>query len=371
MENALKIMLKNEFTILNTPKVVVMFFLIIIITAIYVYADPPKTLWSISAFGDDNYFYQPSDIEIDLMRSMIYVVDTGSHCVFVFGYQGKFLNSFGNEGQGPGEFSRPTGLHIMENSSVAVADKGNNRIQIFDKSWNFISTINTKSIDVADLIFIQGKIYTIWSYGRSGFSLNMALKEDAQPLVNILDKKGDIIHSISISDFPETQPFLRAIKHRVCLTRSQDNKLYLPYFISSLIQVFDLEGTKLDEFERDLPFKPVEPKIVREESTRGIIRMQATLDMVTQDAKIGPEGNLFLLTNMESTSKRREKEEKDKELPPPAMRIEVIDPNTHKVIRYIDCDGGARSFAVMENNGLVYLYEDWEGELHLKCIQYK
>ena len=371
MEEALRLMLKNEFTILNTPKVVVIFFLIIFITSIYVSADPPKTLWSTSAVGDDNYFYQPSDIEIDLKRSMIYIVDTGSHCVFVFDYQGKFIKSFGNEGQGPGEFSRPTGLHIMENSSVAVADKGNNRIQIFDKAWNFVSTINTKSIDVADLIFIQDKIYTIWSYGRSGFSLNMGLKADKQPLVNVLDKKGDIIHSISVADFPETQPFLRAIKHRVCLTRSQDNKLYLPYFISNLIQVFDLEGTKLDEFERDLLYKPVEPKVVREESTGGIIRMQATLDMVTQDAKIGPDGNLFLLTNMESTSKRSEKEEKDKELPPPAMRIEVIGPDMHKVIRYIDCDSGARSFAVMDNNRLVYLYEDSEGELHLKCIQYE
>lgn len=364
-------MLKNKSLFLKTQRAVFLITSMFFVVSIYISADTTKTLWSVSAFGDKNYFYQPSDIEIDHQRSMIYIVDTGSHCVFVFDYQGKFIKSFGNEGQGPGEFSRPTGLHIMENSSVAVADKGNNRIQIFDKSWNFVSNINTKSIDVADLIFIQDKIYTIWSYGRSGFSLNMALTEDAQPLVNVLDKKGNIIHSISVSDFPETQPFLRAIKHRVCLTRSKDNKLYLPYFISSLIQVFDLKGTKLDEFERDLPFKPVEPKVVREDSSEGIIRMQATLDMITQDAKIGPDGNLFLLTNMESTSKRREKEEKDKELLPPAIRIEVIDLNAHKVIRYIDCDSGARSFAVMENNRLVYLYEDSAGELHLKCVQYE
>jgi hypothetical protein len=338
--------------------------------AIYISADTIKTLWSLSAFGDDNYFYQPSDIEIDHQRSMIYVVDTGSHCVFVFDFQGKFLKSLGNEGQGPGEFSRPTGLDIAKDSSVAIADKGNNRIQIFDKNWDFAKSINTKSIDVADLIIIQDKIYTIWSYGMSGFSLNMGLKENTQPLVNVLDKNGDLIDSITVDDFPEAQPFLRAIKHRVCLTRSQDNKLYLPFFISSRIHVFDLEGTKLDEFERDLPFKPVEPKVVREDSGEGYIRMQATLDMITQDAEIGPDGNLFLLTNMESTSKRQEKAAKDEDPPPPPMRIEVIDPDAPKVIRNIDCDGGTRSFAVMKENRLVYLYEDSEGELHLKCIQY-
>jgi len=363
-------MLKKKSLILKTSRIAFVLLSIFFLISIYIFADPPKTLWSISAFGDDNYFYQPSDIEIDFKRSMIYVVDTGSHCVFVFDFRGEFLESFGDEGQGPGEFSRPTGLHIMEDSSVVVADKGNNRIQTFDSSWKFVDSINTKTIDVADLMIIQNKIYSIWSYGRSGFSLNMGLKGNTQPLVNVLDKNGDLVHSITVDDFPETQPFLRALKHRVCLTRSQDNKLYLPFFISSLIQVFDLEGTKLDEFARDLPFKPVQPKVVREDSGEGYIRMQATLDMITQDAKIGPDGNLLLLTNMESTSKRQEKEAKDEDPPPPLMRIEVIDADTHKVIRYIDCDRGTRSFAVLEENRLVYLYEDGEGELHLKCIQY-
>jgi hypothetical protein len=364
-------MLKNKSLFLKARRVSFVILSMFFLVSIFISADKTKILWSISSFGDDNYFYQPSDIEIDHERSMIYVVDTGNHCVFVFDFQGKFLTSFGNEGQGPGELSRPTGLYITEDSSVVVADKGNNRIQKFDNSWKFVDSINTKSIDVADLITIQDKIYTIWSYGMSGFSLNMGLKDNTQPLVNVLDKNGDVIHSITVDDFPETQPFLRAIKHRVYLTRSQDNKLYLPYFISSLIQVFDLEGTKLDEFERALPFKPVEPKIEREESGEGYIRMQATLDMITHDADIGPDGNLFLLTNIESTSKRREKERKGEDPLPPPMRIEVIEPQTHKVIRYIDCDGGARSFAVIKSNRLVYLYEDSEGELHLKCIQYK
>ena len=52
------------------------------------------------------------------------------------------------------------------------------------------------------------------------------------------------------------------------------------------------------------------------------------------------------------------------------MRIEMINLDTHKVVRYISCDAGTRSFAVMGNNRLVYIYEDSEGELHLKCVQY-
>jgi hypothetical protein len=65
--------------------------------SVYISAESSEILWSISVFGNENYFYQPSDIEIDHRRSIIYVVDTGSHCVFVFDVQGKFLRSFGHE----------------------------------------------------------------------------------------------------------------------------------------------------------------------------------------------------------------------------------------------------------------------------------
>jgi len=79
-----------------------------------------ETLWSLSSFGEDSYFYQPSDIEEDLKQSLIYVEDSGNNCVFVFNFKGKFVKAIGRKGQGPGEFDRPTGLYVLADSKLVA-----------------------------------------------------------------------------------------------------------------------------------------------------------------------------------------------------------------------------------------------------------
>lgn len=340
------------------------------LAGIIVSKDPIKTVWSISSFGEDDFFHRPSDIEVDPYRSMIYVADSGNHRVLVFDFQGKLLKIIGSKGQGPAEFLNPTGLCILEDGGLAVADVDNNRIQIFDKAWEFVNSINTKTVQVADIIFKDNKIYTISSFGSSGFSLDMHSEKDTQPLFKILDNQGNLIQSVSVDDFPESHPFLRAIKHRVCLALSKDGKLYIPHFAMNMIHVFDLEGKKISEFDRALPFKPGTPKIVRQISKDGIIRMQATFDFITKDARIGPDGNLYLLTFTESYMDRAKRKDKGMELPPHPLRIDVIDTETHEVMRHIEIDGDTRVFSLLNENRIVYVYVDNEGEVIFKCIQY-
>ena len=352
-------------------RIIVSFLWFTVLTGIIVSDDSIKTVWSISSFGEDDFFHQPSDIELDPYRSRIYVADSGNDRVLVFDFQGKFLKIIGRKGQGPAEFSNPTGLNILGDGGLTVADVNNNRIQIFDKDGEFVKSINTKSVRVADMIFKDNRIYTISSFGSSGYSPDLSSEKDSQPLVKILDNKGNFEQSISVNDFPESHPFLRAIKHRVCLVLSKDDKLYIPHFAINVIHVFDLEGNKLSEFVRSLPFRPGAPKIVRQVSSKdGAIRMQATFDFITKDAKIGLDGNLYLLTFTESYMDRTMRKDKGMDLPPHPLRIDVIDTKTHKVIRNIECDADTRAFALMNENHLVYVYVDSEGEVILKCIQY-
>jgi len=330
-----------------------------------------EIIWSITIFGNNDFFYQPNDIEVDLDQSLIYLADSGNNRIVVFDFQGKLLKIIGNKGQGPAEFMKPTGLYVLKDSRLAVADYDNRRIQIFDESGNLLQLINTKGIRVADLIFLNEKIYTISTFGISGYSLDMSSKKKIQALINILDKQGNKIQSIMNNDFPDSHPFLRAIKSRVCMTISPENKIYLPYFGMNLIQVFDKTGEKVDEFKRPLPFKPIIPKLVTQKKIRsGTIAMAANFDFVTQDASFGSDGYLYLLTYMQSNVERRKQETEKEYLPPHPMRIEVIDPKTHKVFRYIPCDPGTKAFSLMGDNDLVYIYEDNEGEITLKCIKY-
>jgi len=332
--------------------------------------EPVKTVWSISSFGQNDFFNGPSDIEVDAQRSLIYIADSGNNRVVVFDFQGKFLKAIGSKGQGPAEFSNPTGLCVLEDGGIAVADVGNARIQIFDRDGNLARSISPKGTQVADLIFRGDRICTIPSFGSSGYRLDMTSEKGPQPLINILDDQGNLLQALSVDDYPETHPFLRAIKHRVCLALSKEGLLYAPHFALNVIHVFDLAGKKIGQFDRPLPFRPGAPRIIRQTTEEGVTRMRATFDFVTQDAKIGPDGNLYLLTFTESYMDRAQKEEKGLDLPPHPERIDVIDTKTQKVIRHIGIDGDTKAFALMKENHIVYAYVDSKGEVILKCIQY-
>jgi DNA-binding beta-propeller fold protein YncE len=348
----------------------VIFYCTYVLAGIVLSEEAVKTVWSVSSFGQDDFFNEPSDIEVDPQRSLIYIADSGNNRVSVFDFQGKFLKIIGRKGQGPAEFSNPTGLYVLEDGGIAVADVGNNRIQLFDREGGFVRSIGTKGVQVADLIFEEDRIYAISSFGSSGYRLDMSSEKGTQPLIDILDDQGDLIQAITVDDYPETHPFLRAIKHRVCLALSKDGNLYAPHFALNVIHVFDLEGKKIGQFDRPLPFQPGAPKIMRQTTEDGVTRMQAIFDFVTQDAKIGSDGHLYLLTFTQSYADRAKKEEKGIELPPQSERIDVLDTKTRKVIRNIKIDGDTKAFALMKENHLVYVCVDRQGEVILRCIQY-
>jgi hypothetical protein len=197
----------------------------------------------------------------------------------------------------------------------------------------------------------------------------MGAQEKSQPLVNVLDERGKKILEMFVADLPETQPFVRAIKHRVSLAVSPGGRLYLPHFAVNLVQIFEKTGEKIGDFSRPLPFKPIAPVLVSQTSPEtGIVQMRASLDLVNIAARFGPDGRLYILTATESLA------ESSKRAPdarrPTAMRIDVVDPGTRSVVRTIACDPGTRVFGVMDGGRLVSLHEDAEGELTLTCVQY-
>jgi sugar lactone lactonase YvrE len=55
-----------------------------------------------------------------------------------FSKDGKFIKTWGKKGSGPGEFDSPHSLAMDSEGRLYVADRGNNRIQIFDQDGKFL-----------------------------------------------------------------------------------------------------------------------------------------------------------------------------------------------------------------------------------------
>lgn len=327
-----------------------------------------EELWSFSYFGQDDYFYRPSDMEYDAARSLVFIADAGNDRILVFDAAGRFVRSFGKKGQGPGEFNRPTGICLMQDSRLAVADYGNNRIQFFTFEGDYERLINTRELRVADLLVTGKEIFTISSFGISGYGLNMRLEKNSQPLVNVLDCEGNAIRTITTDAYPETHPFIRAIKHRVSMAFSPEGNLFLPFFAINKVYVFSTGGKKTGEFERPLPFKPLFPELLRQTSKGDIISMAAKVDMVNHSAHFGKDGYLYILSYAESFDKLIKNRKSPEEIPPVPMQVDVLDPAGYKTILSVKVEPDVRVFSPLSENRLAYIYENAEGELVFKGI---
>lgn len=64
----------------------------------------------------------------------VYVVDSFHHAIRVFDHDGKDLGAFGAEGSDDGKFRYPSTIAYLGGKTFAVADQGNNRVQILSLS---------------------------------------------------------------------------------------------------------------------------------------------------------------------------------------------------------------------------------------------
>lgn len=80
--------------------------------------------------SDDAVLGRPIAMALD--KDRLYIADALDCAVKMFSAEGVYLGSFGGEGQGPGELAFPSGVCIA-GPTIAVADKMNSRIQLFDR----------------------------------------------------------------------------------------------------------------------------------------------------------------------------------------------------------------------------------------------
>jgi len=138
--------------------------------------------------GDDSlHFNRPTDVAVSKDGSF-YVSDGYRNSRIVkFSAAGKYLFSWGRKGSKQGEFNLPHAIDLDSSGNVWVADRENNRIQVFNSSGKFIKqlqypgfsnlysiTIEKRSqqlfaidfLSVLSLVDKGSDIYQIDSYGK-------------------------------------------------------------------------------------------------------------------------------------------------------------------------------------------------------------
>ncbi len=87
--------------------------------------------------GSMGTFNRPTDVTFDAQDN-IYVSDGYGNSRFVkIRKDGTWVKAVGTHGSGPDQFSTPHGIASDMQGNIYVADRGNNRIQVYDTDMNF------------------------------------------------------------------------------------------------------------------------------------------------------------------------------------------------------------------------------------------
>jgi sugar lactone lactonase YvrE len=94
-------------------------------------------------------FNLPTDIDVARSGEMFVTDGYGNARVHKFSADGTLLKSWGEPGTGPGEFRLPHGVWIDRRGRVLIADRENDRVQVFDQEGRLLQIWPTKLIGPA------------------------------------------------------------------------------------------------------------------------------------------------------------------------------------------------------------------------------
>ncbi len=97
------------------------------------------TQWG--SYGSSNgQFKGPSDVAVD-SDGNVYVVDSGNVRVEKFTSTGTYVTQWGSYGSGPGQFFGAEGIAVDSSGNVYVADERNNRVEKFTNTGTYVSQL--------------------------------------------------------------------------------------------------------------------------------------------------------------------------------------------------------------------------------------
>jgi len=215
--------------------------------------EPVRTLGDVDTTDENVAFFMPSTIAVDGAGNL-YVLDTGNHRIQKFGPGGKFLASFGRQGQGPGEFYYPAWLAIDAQGFLYISDPNNQRVQVLTPDGKDHKTI--KGIEQgAGPVFLgkPGELVT----GAPRWLLNMNPEEKkpaALPkLVKVLDFEGKAVREFGAPvDFKNE--LVNGAANEVIPTVDGAGQVYLVFPVQNRIEKYAADGRLLWRADRELPY---------------------------------------------------------------------------------------------------------------------
>ena len=232
--------------------------------------------WGGFGFVNEGKFFKPQSLATDDEQN-IYVTDSGNAKVQKFTSDGKFLLSWGTNGEEDGQFLFPTGIATFENF-VYVLDEKQFTVQKFDSDGNFILK---------------------WGeFGYKSGQLNMAkgITVDSNGIVYVADTVNHRIQQFTadgefISSFGKYGFVDGGLKTPVDIAIS-GNFIYVSDPGNNKIEKYTSDGIYLKTFDQSFGGKSITPKGLVTDPDGNIYLVDSSNQRIL---KIDSEGNTITL----------------------------------------------------------------------------
>jgi sugar lactone lactonase YvrE len=139
-------------------------------------------------------FNRPTNVAVSRAGELFVADGYGNARIHVFSPNGRLLGSWGEPGIGPGQFMLPHGIAILADGRVLVADRENDRIQVFTQWGEYVEEWNVqRPTDIAE--GGDGLIYVAdlwWRVGQTS-PRHGRIVEERFGQVTVLDQRGGVV----------------------------------------------------------------------------------------------------------------------------------------------------------------------------------
>jgi DNA-binding beta-propeller fold protein YncE len=105
--------------------------------------------------SDPGTLNAPTNVAVD-RKGMVYVADTWNFRIQIFDANGKFVRTFGAQGDRPGEFIRPKGIAVDSEGHIYVADAEFNNFQILTPEGRPLLAVGSLGTDPGQFALAAG-----------------------------------------------------------------------------------------------------------------------------------------------------------------------------------------------------------------------
>ena len=116
-------------------------------------------------------FNLPTDIDVAPSGEFFVTDGYGNARVHKFGADGKLLFSWGEPGTAPGQFNLPHGIWITRDGRLLVADRENDRVQVFDQNGKLLRIWPIKLVGPAVMYVDRNDTVYICEHNAGMFSV--------------------------------------------------------------------------------------------------------------------------------------------------------------------------------------------------------